>query len=175
AGSLSNKGTRVKLDLAQLASGKPILITNVLGDNRVQDQDWVKREGIAAFAGYPLMLEDGLVGLMSIFALNPLTEAVLQEMASVANGIALCIERKRSADALDASEVKYRSVVENIKEVIFQIDLHGHWTFLNPAWTEITGFAVKATLGAHFADYLHPEDREHHRGLIQEVLEMRKS
>ena len=43
-------------------------------------------------------------------------------MASVANGIALYIERKRSEEALDASEVKYRSVVENIKEVIFQTD-----------------------------------------------------
>jgi PAS domain S-box-containing protein len=175
SGSLSNKLTKVNLDMARIAEGKPLLIAKVRGDARVPDQDWVRREGIVAFAAYPLMLEDRLVGLMSIFARNPLTEAVLQEMASVANGIALCIERKRSAEALDASEVKYRSVVENIKEVIFQIDLHGHWTFLNPAWTEITGFAVKATLGAHFADYLHPEDREHHRGLIQEVLEMRKS
>ena len=68
------------------------------------------------------MLEDRLVGLMSLFARDPLTRATLQEMASVANGIALCIERKRSAEALDASEVRYRSVVENIKEVIFQIN-----------------------------------------------------
>ena len=174
-GSLANKGSRVKLDLTQLAGGKPILISKVQGDGRVPDQEWAKREGIVAFAGYPLMLEDGLVGMMSIFALNPLTEAVLQEMASVANGIALCIERKRSAEALDASEVKYRSVVENIKEVIFQIDLQGRWTFLNPAWMEITGFHIKSTLGTHFSGYLHPEDSEHHRELIQEVLEMRKS
>jgi PAS domain S-box-containing protein len=141
----------------------------------VPDQEWAKREGLVAYAGYPLMLEDRLVGLMSVFAKVPLTEAILQEMASVANGIALCIERKRSADALDASEIKYRSVVENIKEVIFQTDQSGRWTFLNPAWTEITGFRIKETLGMHFADYIYPEDRERHRELIQEVLELRKS
>ncbi len=65
-------------------------------------------------------------------------------MGSVANGIALCIERKRSEQALDASEVKYRSVVENIKEIIFQMDEFGNWTFLNPAWTAVTGFRGKA-------------------------------
>src|SRR6185369_3978609 len=116
---------KVALDLTQIADGKPFLINRVIGDSRVPDQEWAKREGIVAYAGYPLMLEDRLVGLMSVFARIPLSEAILQEMASVANGIALCIERKRSAEALDASEVKYRSVVENIKEVIFQIDREG--------------------------------------------------
>ncbi|HKX49034.1 MAG TPA: PAS domain S-box protein, partial [Candidatus Binatia bacterium] len=99
----------------------------------------------------------------------------LQEMASVANGIALCIDRKRSAEALDASEVKYRSVVENIKEVIFQTDRDGRWAFLNPAWTEITGNKVKESLGTHFSDYLHPEDRERHSEIINEVLSRTKS
>ena len=169
------RSQHIKLELAPLAQGRPILINKVRGDERIPDQDWVRREGIVAFAGYPLLLEDRLVGLMSIFARNPLTEAVLQEMASVANGIALCIERKRSAEALDASEVKYQSVLENIKEVVFQIDSRGHWGFLNPAWTEITGHRLKQTIGTHFSGYIHPEDRDHHRELIQEVLDMRKS
>src|SRR4029453_18611975 len=130
--------------------GKPILINNVVGDVRVKEPDWVRRESIVAYAGYPLMLEDRLVGLMSVFARISLSEAILQEMASVANGIALCIERKRSAEALDASKVKYRSVVENIKEVIFQAEREGNWTFLNPAWKDITGHKVKESIGTHF-------------------------
>jgi len=175
SGPISNRQPKATFDPDLLADGKPIFISNVLGDPRFPDQDWAKREGILAFAGYPLVLEDRLVGLMSIFATTPLTEAVLQEMASVANGIALCIERKRSAQALDASEVKYRSVVENIKEVIFQTDREGRWTFLNPAWTEITGFKIRSSLGTGFADYIHPDDRERHREIIQEVIDCRKS
>ena len=172
---LNSRQPRITLDSSLIAEGKPILINRAAGDPRVPDQEFIKREGIVAYAGYPLMLEDRPVGMMSICAKNPLTEAILQEMASVANGIALCIERKRSAEALDASEVKYRSVVENIKEVIFQTDQSGRWTFLNPAWTEITGFKVKETLNSHFADFIHPDDRERHRDLIQEVLGLRKS
>ena len=76
---------------------------------------------------------------------------------------------------MGASEFKYRSVVENIKEVIFQVNEKGLWTFLNPAWTEITGFKVKETLGTPFADYVHPEDRERHTELFQQLIERRHS
>ena len=81
------------------------------------------------------MLENRLIGLMALFSRSPLSEATLQEMGSVANGIALSIERKRSEEALDASEVRYRTVVDSLKEVVFQVNEFGHWTSLNPAWT----------------------------------------
>ena len=37
--------------------------------------------------------------------------------------------------------------VSEIDEVIFRTDAAGRWTFLNPAWTQITGFTVDETLG----------------------------
>jgi len=68
----------------------------VADDPRVPCQEWVQREGIVAYAGYPLVLEERLIGLISVFSHTPLTPAVIQEMGSVAHGIALCIERKKS-------------------------------------------------------------------------------
>jgi len=159
-----------KLELGPLKEGKPILIKQVLNDERMPSQEWVKREGVVSCAAYPLLLEEKLVGLMSIYTDHPLTEQIHQEMGSVANGISLCIERKRSEQALDASEDKYRSVVENIKEVIFQMNEFGHWTFLNPAWTAVTGFEVKPTLGTFFIEYIHQEDREHNRHIFLQLL-----
>ncbi|HYV32985.1 MAG TPA: response regulator, partial [Candidatus Binatia bacterium] len=106
AGPLAYQQPKLDLDLALIAQGKPILINTVIGDQRLPDQAWAKREGIVAYAGYPLMLEDRLVGLMSVFAKNQLSQAIIPEMASVAHGVALYIEQKRSAEALDASEIK---------------------------------------------------------------------
>jgi len=174
-GTYAPKQPKVNLDLESIADGKPILINQVIGDSRMSDQEWAKREGIVAYAGYPLVLENRLVGLMSIFARNELSEAIIQEMASVANGIALCIERKRSEEALGASQFKYQSVVENIKEVIFQVNQAGRFTFLNPAWTEITGFKLKDTLGTPLVDYIHPEDRERHWDLFQQLIQRKQS
>ena len=79
---------------------RPHLTNAVIGDPRVSDQEWAKREGMIAFAGYPLLFEDRLIGVMAMFARHPLTDAVLQAMATVANGIALGIERMRSEEEL---------------------------------------------------------------------------
>jgi PAS domain S-box-containing protein len=160
----------VRLEMGPLAQGKPVLLNHLLEEPRIPNQAWVKRTGMAAYAAYPLVLEDQLVGLMAIFTQHPLGEQISQEMGSVANGIALCIEGKRSEQALDASEVKYRSVVENIKEIIFQMDEFGNWTFLNPAWTTVTGFSVQSTLGTFFVEYIHQEDRQHNRHIFLQII-----
>jgi PAS domain S-box-containing protein len=164
---------KVTLNLDALSRGEPVLIRQLATDERMPDQQWVTKNNVASFAACPLILEDKLVGLMSLFTCQPLTENILQEMGSVANGISLCIEQKRSAEALDASEVKYRSMVENIKEVIFQMNEFGHWTFLNPAWTAVTGFEVQPTIGTFFLEYLHEEDREHNRHIFLQLLSQR--
>ncbi|GGY07722.1 PAS domain S-box protein [Paludibacterium paludis] len=66
-------------------------------------------------------------------------------------------ERKEMAERVAARERQYRSVVNSVQEVIFQIDAAGRWVFLNPAWEAITGHAVKATLGQSQSDYLYVE------------------
>jgi PAS domain S-box-containing protein len=53
-----------------------------------------------------------------------------------------------------------RSVLDGLKEVAFRTDADGRWTYLNPAWTEITGFPVAESLGRPFLAYVHPEDRD---------------
>jgi GAF domain-containing protein len=72
---------------------KPHLTNAVLCDPQLDDQEWASREGLVAFAGYPLLVEDRLVGVMAMFARHPLSEATLDAMASVASGIALGIKR----------------------------------------------------------------------------------
>ena len=77
---------------------KPHLTNAVVGDPRVGDQEWAKREGMVAFAGYPLIVDDRLVGVMGMFARRALSEAVIQAMSAVANDIALGIVRKRAEE-----------------------------------------------------------------------------
>jgi PAS domain S-box-containing protein len=79
---------------------KPHLTNCVVEDPRVSDREWARREGMVAFAGYPLVVDGRLVGVMALFARKALTEATLQAMASVANGVALGIQRKRTEVAL---------------------------------------------------------------------------
>jgi two-component system cell cycle sensor histidine kinase/response regulator CckA len=158
------------MNLEDLAAGRPVLVRSLADGGQLSTQAWACQQQLTAFAALPLLLEDRLVGMLSLYSREPLTETVLQEMNSVANGIALCIQRKQAEEALDASEGRYRSVVANIKEVIFQMNEFGYWTFLNPAWATITGFAIKDALGTFYLDYLHHDDREQGRYIFLQLI-----
>ena len=53
---------------------RPHLTNAVIGDPRVGDQEWARREGMVAFAGFPLLVEDRLMGVAAVFARHALTE-----------------------------------------------------------------------------------------------------
>ncbi len=159
------------LDVVALTKGSPVLIKQLPDAARICGQALATWENLVSFAAQPLILEGKLVGLMSIHAGRVLSEQVCEEMCSVANGLALCIQRKRSEEALGVSEDKFRSVVENIREVIFELDEAGRWTFLNPAWTAVTGRDIKTSIGTCFWEHLHPEDQEQSQFVFQQLIE----
>jgi PAS domain S-box-containing protein len=72
-----------------------------------------------------------------------------------------------------AQESRFRWVADHIRQVIFHTDQRGSWTFLNAAWTEITGFTVEETLGTNFLRYVHPDDRTRHAELFQPLSEQK--
>ncbi|MGB3513710.1 MAG: response regulator [Microcoleaceae cyanobacterium] len=87
---------------------------------------------------------------------NNMADQLQQHLVSLQEQI---IEREQIEIALREREEKYRYVVDNITEVIFQTDATGKWTFLSAAWENLTGFTVEKSLGKHFSDFLHPFDR----------------
>ncbi|OLP18505.1 hypothetical protein BST81_10520 [Leptolyngbya sp. 'hensonii'] len=80
-------------------------------------------------------------------------------------------DRRRAELAVQESERQYRSIVDSIQEVIFQIGHTGTWTLLNHAWTRITGFTLGESIGTEFLDYLHPEDQEQQATLFQSLIQ----
>lgn len=149
----------VVLDPDALARGEPVLIEPLAEDARFTKPDWARARGVVAFAAQPLILEHRLVGLMAMYSTTPLSEQTLQEMASVAHGIALCIGHKHAEIAYQLCNRRYQSVVENLGEIVFQTDPTGRWTYLNPAWEHVTGFSVRETIGAPILDFIVEEDR----------------
>ena len=90
-----------KLKIGRIAEErKPHLTNAVPGDERVPEQEWARAEGMVAFAGYPLLIGDRLLGVMAMFARHPLAPHTLDAMAAVADEIALGIDRKHAEERL---------------------------------------------------------------------------
>ena len=73
--------------------------------------------------------------------------------------------------AADLPANRLRSVVDNLKDVVFQADAAGRWTFLNRAWEETTGFSVEESLGVVYLEFLHPSDRDNSQEKFRQLLD----
>lgn len=153
------------------SEGKPHLTNTVIGDPRVNDQEWAKREGMIAFAGYPLMIADQLVGVMATFARKPFSQNTLDGMGSVAQSIAVGIQRQFTEGELRQSEERFRELAENINEIFYIAHPEGkQFYYISPAHEQITGQKCDAVYQNPHAwlESIHPDDRER----IEEALRM---
>jgi light-regulated signal transduction histidine kinase (bacteriophytochrome) len=78
------------------AERQPHLTNDVLHDPWVGDPAWAEREGMVAFAGYPLVVNDSLVGVMAAFATEALAEDTMVALGSVGDAIAQGVERRKA-------------------------------------------------------------------------------
>lgn len=81
------------------ADRKAHLTNDMLNDPGITEKEWAKREGMVAFAGYPLMVGERLVGVMAMFARQPLGDVHLEALRSIADQVALGIEQKQTERA----------------------------------------------------------------------------
>ncbi|MCO5051268.1 MAG: response regulator [Verrucomicrobiae bacterium] len=84
------------LDLATLKAGRPVWSASLEQSSPPALAAALQQAEIKSCAAYPLMMEEQLVGALAVYSQERLPETVLQELGSVANGIALCIQRKRA-------------------------------------------------------------------------------
>ncbi len=61
-------------------------------------------------------------------------------------------------------------LVDDLSEIVFQTDPEGNWTFLNRAWTDVLGHEIDATIGTHFLQYVHADERDDTVAMFMEVV-----
>ena len=114
--------------------------------------------GTAAVAsGYgPVVAGESSFGERLILLQLFLAVAILTAMPVAA----LLSQRDRFAGTLAAREAQLASIVDAVSDVIFRTDTEGRWTYLNPAWEQLTGYAVEESIGRPVTDQVVEEDKD---------------
>ncbi len=69
-------------------------------------------------------------------------------------------ERIHIQEALRQSEAKYRTMMEDIEEAYYELDLEGNFTFVNGATGRQLGYSREELVGVNYRTYTAPEDIE---------------
>jgi two-component system cell cycle sensor histidine kinase/response regulator CckA len=147
-------GTHARVPVGKFKIGRiaeerqPHLTNDVLNDPRVSDPDWARREKMVAFAGYPLVVEDRLVGVIGLFARHTLSQSTLETMGAIANQIATGIERKRTEERLQFTQF----TIDHVATPVFWTDERGRFFHVNDAACELTGYTFQELLKLSVSD-----------------------
>ena len=127
----------------------------------LQKQD---RKGSSAqsfsFAGYPLITKDDVVGVIALFARQPLTQVTLQKIAVIADTLVIGIGRRQAQDELAASELRWRTLTELLPQFAWTCDATGTCDYMNTQWSLYSGVPLDELLGWGWLQTLHPDDSE---------------
>jgi len=131
------------------------LTNDVQNDSRVADKDWAQREGLISFAGYPLIVEDRLVGVLALFSKQPISADTAEILSPIAATIAQGIERKRAEERLNQERNFTSAITNNLGEGVYALDDKGLLTFMNPAAEKILGWKEAELLGRNMHEAIH--------------------
>ena len=127
---------------------QPLLTNSVEVDPHISDRAWAQREGMQAFAGYPLLIEDRVLGVLAMFARRPLGEDILKTIGSLADSVSLGVERKRAQTALAESEARF-SLAFQASPIFIAISRasDGRFVLVNDAFVNWSGYSREEMLG----------------------------
>lgn len=92
-------------------------------------------------------------------------------MDSVIHLAAIAIERARSQEALRLSEVRHRLLADHASDVIWTMDLAGHFTYVSPSVEKLRGYSAAEVMQQTLDQVLTPDSARLARASIRQNAE----
>jgi PAS domain S-box-containing protein len=115
----------------------------------------LQEHGGAAHSEYRIEHKDGSWRIFEAISTSLLDEP---SVSGVVINVRDITDYRLMEEELRASEERYRKLIENLNDVIFNVDAAGIVTYISPAIERISQYKVEEVMGTPFMDFVHPDD-----------------
>ncbi len=138
-------------------TGEPFVGGAVSGDPSYRSES-LRRLGVETFVSVPVVVDAAVVGTISLADSRARSDAGswVDTLTTVASALAQEIGRRRSNEALRASELKYRRLHESMTDAFVSTAMDGRLLEFNRAYLELLGYSEGELRELTYAD-LTPE------------------
>ncbi|GAA3185082.1 hypothetical protein GCM10010531_44120 [Blastococcus jejuensis] len=133
------------------------------------DLAWPRAAGLRSYAMSPLWSGDGkATGTLSVLDRRPREfgeeELAVLELLGGLLSREQRLDQVRAREAsraaeLEASDGRYRSLVDDLGDIVVEIGPTGQITYVNAAWSKLSGLSIEEMVGKDMMEHVHPDDR----------------
>lgn len=136
------------------AAGRPVWMSDVTEDKSFVRAISARFDGLHGAFGFPITEGGTVWGVMTLFSRQIQTpdEEMMATASSVGNQLGQFVERQRVQQALQASEQRFRTLVEQATDTILVYDLEGRLIDVNQHACRSLGYSREELLALRVAD-----------------------
>jgi PAS domain S-box-containing protein len=161
-------------------TGSPCIIRNIRDEPELSPcMAKALESGFAAVAAYPLKIGDQPWGALGLYAGEPkafdyeevkLLGELAKDLEFGVESLRTRLEHQRAERALEEREAQYRLLVDNLNHGLAILNPQRVFTFVNPRFCELLGYARQEIIGHQFVDFFDRTNQE----IIREQLNRRE-
>jgi PAS domain S-box-containing protein len=154
-----------------LSKGKPIqgLVESFPQSERVI----LDPQGVLSILVLPLWVDGkwyGFIGFDDVRIQREWNEEDIRLLQTAADIVDDYIERRRFEEVLRVSEERFRSLVENAKDIIYSLTPNGEISYISPKFSDLLGYKISDYLGKSFSLLMYPDEAKRSVELFQRAL-----
>lgn len=138
---------------------------------------YMKTYGITSMLDAPIRLKGRMIGLICHEHIGPARVWTPEDQnfaGSIADLISLALEareRKRAEQLLRENEHKFRTLVENTYDYIYEASIDGKFIYLSSKHKDVLGYDPKEFIGKSVFELVHPDDVPAVAAEFQKIIE----
>ena len=125
-------------------------------------KDIAKKAGLQACWSEPIKDAEGKVlGTFACYYVSPFSpsDSDIENLKAATDLALIVLEKFRYRESIIKTEQRFRSLVQNISEIITLLDENGYIKFASSSIKNILGYEEDELIDKHIFEFIHPEDR----------------